>query len=122
MTGVGGWLQVLAPIAVFLAAIGGLSTLLVGLYTRRETRRNLAALGSKAEAEGAQVVVSSAITLLQPLRGEVEDLQRKVAELSAKLDAALERARDAEAEAAALRRGDTARADELAERRRRRQG
>jgi outer membrane murein-binding lipoprotein Lpp len=119
VTSVDRLLQLLVPVATLLAAVGGLSALLLGLYSRRETRQNLAALGEKAKAEGAQVVVSSAITLLQPLRGEVDALQKRVNELTAQLDAALERARNAEAEADALRRGDNTVADELAARRRR---
>jgi hypothetical protein len=103
----GGALQVFVPLATFLAAVGGLSAFFMGLYTRRENRRNLAALGKKAEAEASQVVVSTAMGLLDPL-------QKKVNELTEQLDAALERAHLAEAESDALRRGNHARADELA--------
>lgn len=95
MTGYGDALQIFLPLATFLAALGGLAALIMGLYSRRETRRHMAALGGKTEAEGAQVLVSSTIELLQPLRAEVQQAREEAK--AARTEAAEARRETAEA-------------------------
>jgi hypothetical protein len=102
-----------AQAVLLVGAIGGAASV-ASLLTVRAVRRKAIGEGRKAEAEGAQVVVSSALVLLVPL-------QQKVAELTNELELAIDRARNAEAEAAALRRGDLVVADELLAVRRRRE-
>lgn len=88
---------------------------LVAFLNRRKSQVDRAAV-----IEGITVRVAERLDKdIDSLRAQLREAQTQANELSKQLDAALERARSAEAEAAALRRGDTAVADELAARRRR---
>lgn len=67
--------QVVLAIGALLGGGG-----LWGLYSAVQVKRKLAAEGVKTEAEGAQVITSTALTLLAPLRAEVEEARKEATE------------------------------------------
>lgn len=107
-----GALQIIVVGATLLAAVGGLSALVLGLLNRRETRRNLAAQGGKAEAEATELVTGAALELLQPLRDELRDARREAAEARREARAVRQELSDMDTKARALMRALTEAQDE----------
>lgn len=68
------WSQLVEGIAV-LAAVA------VSLYTLRASRRKTAAEAEASEASAADRVTGAALTLLEPMRARIEQLEQKVQRL-----------------------------------------
>jgi hypothetical protein len=95
----GSWANALPLIVAAITAIGGVSGI-AALFMVSPQRR-------KMTAESDKVMADTAVVLLAPLRARVMELEGKVSELTAALDASIgrERASRAEAEELRLRRG-----------------
>lgn len=88
----GSWVQTLITIVGLLGGAGGIAALAATLLQRRKIR-----------ADAADVITDTALTLVEPLRGRVNELQSEVAEARREATGARQQAEAANVEIGDLR-------------------